>query len=202
MCRDRDGKDETERTGSSTKQISREELLAELQQLQDELGRVPKTADMKDDGVYSYGVYYDRFGSWKEAVTEAGFETEENNRETDRISEKELIAELNQLYDDLGQVPKTTDMDKHGKYSATTYRNRYGSWDEAVSEAGFDPAEIPRGSTRIPEEDLLAELNRLSDEIGAAPRKIDMENYGKFSAGTYTLRFGSWFGALEEAEIH
>ena len=201
MSSDKDAADKTDRTRSSPDRISNEALLTELQRLHDDLGRVPKVVDMRRHGTYSYGVYYKRFGSWVDAISEAGFETEQLSRGSEPIPEKKLLAELRRLHDDLERVPKTTDMSTHGEYSDTTYRNRFGSWDEAILEAGFDPTKIQRGTKPIPEEDLLTELHHLSDEVGDVPRKIDMDTYGEYSANTYACRFGSWFEALEEAGL-
>ena len=201
MSSDRDAVDEKERTTSSSDKIPTDELLAELRRLHDELGHVPRVADMDNHGAYSYGVYYNRFGSWIDAVSDAGLETEGPTRGPDPIPEEELLAELQRLHDDLGEVPKTTDMNRHGKYSDVTYRNRFDSWDEAISDAGLDPGEIQRGSNPIPSEELLAELRVLSDEVDGAPRKLDMNAHGEYSADTYRLRFGSWLNALEEAGV-
>ncbi|SNR34510.1 hypothetical protein SAMN06264855_10312 [Halorubrum vacuolatum] len=177
-----------------------EELLAEIQRLHDELGHVPKVVEMEEYGAYSYGVYYKRFGGWEASISKAGFKTDQIPRKTGWIPEKELLAEIQRLHNKLDRVPKTLDMIEHGEYSDVTYRNRFGSWDEAITQAGFDPADIPRVS-RIPDEELLADLRDLAEEIDRIPRQIDMFTYGTHAPNTYRVRFGSWPDALEKAGI-
>jgi hypothetical protein len=49
-------------------QLSRTDLIDELQRLADDLGRQPTTSDMNDHGAYSDGVYYNRVESWNAAL--------------------------------------------------------------------------------------------------------------------------------------
>lgn len=51
---------------------------------------------------------------------------------------------------------------------------------------------------KIPEEDLLAEIDRLADGDDP-PSAIDMREEGQYSDVTYQNRFGSWEAALEAA---
>ena len=50
----------------------REELITELQRLAEELGRAPKTTEMKSRGRFSLGMYYNRYDSWAAALEDAG----------------------------------------------------------------------------------------------------------------------------------
>lgn len=58
-----------ERTTGTT----REDLRTELQRLADELGRPPKTTDVKAESEFSLGRYYNEYDSWSEALADAGF---------------------------------------------------------------------------------------------------------------------------------
>jgi len=113
-----------------SKQIPDRELLAELQCLDERLDHPPRRADMKQEGEYSDTVYQNRFGSWNAALEHAMLDTQS-------ISDDELKRELQRLADDLGQVPRAEDMDSHGEYSAVTYHRRFGSWLDALGEAGL-----------------------------------------------------------------
>jgi hypothetical protein len=48
---------------------------------------------------------------------------------------------------------------------------------------------------------LIEELVRLHDELGVAPRTVDMGKHGRFSPALYAKRWGSWEAALEAAGI-
>jgi len=52
------------------------------------------------------------FGSWDEALEAAGIDKRER-----------LLEELRRVRDELGQLPKTTEMNHHGRVSAGMYAN-------------------------------------------------------------------------------
>lgn len=56
-----------------------------------------------------------------------------------KIPDARMIDEINRLYDELGRVPSVTDMRKHGEYSISPFKRRWGSWPNAVDAAGLDP---------------------------------------------------------------
>ena len=89
-------------------------------------------------------------------------------------------------------------MDAEGAYSRGVYRDRFGSWNEALKAGGFD--ERSHG-TKIPREDLIKELRRLADELNRPPKTPDMGELGKYSPGVYMRRFGSWEEVLKSAGI-
>lgn len=63
---ERAGFEETE-----TNRISDEDLLHEVRELTDDLGRTPTSSEMNEKGEYHAGTYYNRFGSWTAAVEKA-----------------------------------------------------------------------------------------------------------------------------------
>lgn len=96
---------------------------------------------MDQEGEYSHRPYADRFGSWNEALSEAGL-----TRNTDRKRET-LIEELQRLANEVERTPSVQDMEKHGKFSPPAYTSRFGSWNSAKKAAGLDtrPAKPPSG---------------------------------------------------------
>lgn len=54
--------------------IPDEDLIDELQRLGEKYGRAPGAKEMYEEGTFSDAVYYNRFGSWPEAVDAAGLE--------------------------------------------------------------------------------------------------------------------------------
>jgi tubulin polyglutamylase TTLL5 len=48
---------------------------------------------------------------------------------------EELIDALQELADELGESPTTTQMNEHGRYWSKVYRDRFGSWDDALDAA-------------------------------------------------------------------
>lgn len=169
------------------------DLLTELQELADEFGHPPTLQDVREYSDIAATTYYNRFGSWQDALDAAGFEPREPDS---RVPTTDLLAELTTVAETHGIPPAATDMDEHGEYWASTYRRRFDSWNNAVAAAGYDPQ--PE-STAIDEEALLEEIRRLADELGEHPTFRDMEADGNYSASTYVRTFGSWSAAVDEA---
>lgn len=171
--------------------IPKSELLAELQRLNEELGRTPTVEDMWEDGRFGSATYATAFGSWNDAIVEADLGV---NVRSD-IPEKELLGEMQSLSDELGRTPEKREMDQHGQFDSTTYMSRFGSWNEALKQAGFDP--ILRSD--IPESELIDEIQRLANILNRPPTRDEMEYQGEFSSSIYSRRFGTWTDALIEA---
>ena len=178
--------------------IARKELLAELTRVAEKFGETPSTSQMRDAGKYSVDTYYNHFDSWADAIDAAGLD----ERAPQKITSEGLLTELTRLADDVDDPPSTGQMNSQGKYSAWTYKNRFGSWSTALEEAGFEPRKppTPQPENKIPSEELIADLERVASEIDdPPPSTVQMDTHGEYSAKLYRRRFGSWGEALEAA---
>ena len=173
--------------------IPRDELIAELRWLREEVGQIPTAEQMDEHGGYAYITYYERFGSWADALEEAFNEVPD--REWKHVSDADLLAELQRLASDDGSPPSTTDVTERGNHAVSTYANRFGSWQAALEAASFEPPE----SQGVTTEELLAELRRLHDEFGTKPTTTIVRDHGLYSVSTYYNRFNSWGDALNAA---
>ncbi|MYL67777.1 homing endonuclease associated repeat-containing protein [Halorubrum distributum] len=173
--------------------IPREKLVAELRWLRDEVGQIPTADQMDERGAYAYITYYERFGSWGDAL-EAVF-GEVPDREWKHVSNAELSAELRWLAGDSDGPPTTTNVREHGAHAVSTYVDRFGSWGAALEAAGFEPPS-PQGVTTA---ELLADVRRLSDQLGGKPTTTDVRDHGIYSLPTYYDRFDSWGDVLDAA---
>ena len=165
--------------------IPREALIEEIHRLAD--GNTPPTAsEMRELGEYGKNTYGNRFGSWSEAVKEAGYTPKGT------YSEEELLNEIHRLAEDGNPPSANTDLKDRGKISQQTFINHFGSWNEAVRAAGYEP------HTPHTRDELLEEIHRLADG-NTPPTSTQMKAEGKYSPGTYHRRFGSWNNAIREA---
>ena len=178
---------------TATDKIPRADLIDELQRLRETLDEIPTADQMDEHGAYAYITYYERFGSWADAL-EVVFD-EVPNREWEHVSDAELLAELQQLAGDDDKPPTTTDLREHGSHSVQTYEDRFGSWRNAVEQAGFEP----RPSQAVTTAELLADLRRLRDEFETKPTTTMVTEHGRHSAQTYYARFDSWDAVLDAA---
>lgn len=112
-----------------------------------------------------------------------------------KIPREDLLEEIHRLADG-EEPPSSIEMEEDGRYSAVTYENRFGSWRAALEAAGFDG---PRWEQT--DEDLLAALRAMADDLGRSPTSAEMKADGPHTAKTYQRRFGSWKAALEAAGL-
>lgn len=128
-------------TTQSTK-ASPQDVLTAIQTLADELGHPPTAPEMEAHGDYSTKIAQRRFQSWNNALEKAGF----NPHARHGISEEELQRALTELYDTLGHVPTSVEMEEYGQYTISPYIRTYGSWEHAIEAAGFEYPGRPCGS--------------------------------------------------------
>lgn len=112
------------------KQITSEDLLDELHRLSGKLQKTPTASEMREHGRFSIGAYQSHFGSWNNAIEEAGLEV--NLEQTYKVTKRELMFELYRLANELGKVPTAFEMSEHGAYSFEPYQRHFGSWSNAV----------------------------------------------------------------------
>jgi len=172
--------------------LSGQTLIIALQDFAEELGRPPTMAEMDQRGPYTGGPYKRAFGNWNRALLKAGLEV----HQTWDVDKSELISELKRLAEELGHVPRSDEMQEQGKWSAIVYQKRFGSWNNALRAAGFEPNE----RWRIPREELLAELRAVADELGHPPTTTEMNEHGTFTIDPYQRVFGRWRTALQAAD--
>jgi Homing endonuclease associated repeat len=91
---------------------------------------------------------------------------------------------------------------QNSKLSLSTIEGRFGTWNRAIEAAGLLP--IPLGGTsnthpKIPDDDLLQEIIRLSAELGKQPTLNDMSAFGHFSIRPYVRRWGKFSDAVKAA---
>jgi len=172
---------------------SHDELLAELHRLAEEVNRPPTLQDLREYGTHSATTYYNRFGSWQDALAAAGFETNEPNT---KIPREDLLDDLRRVAELCEGTPSATDMNEHGEFWASTYRRRFGSWNSALKAADLQPTPEPQ---KLSEEELLAEIQRLADKYGSPPTFNEMTEHGAYGTSTYIRHFGSWSAAVEKA---
>jgi len=176
---------------SSVSDPDDEILEISLQALAAQLGKTPTVVDMHEQGEYHPETYVERFGSWESALEAAELDPDDMGS---KYTDYELLDELHRLEEKLGRSPTRYDLDEHGQYSYKTYQNRFGSWNDAKTEAMLE-------TDKISEDKLIRELRRLSREIDGIPNQKDMEEHGEHGYVTYYRRFGSWMEALEEAGL-
>lgn len=125
--------------------LTKEELFEELLRLKYELGRPPTRDEMREMGQFDAKPYRRVFGSWNEALREGGFDLHQVKDATD----DDMIEDILDVAETVGGTPTVEQITEHGRFSKTTHQDRFGSWDEAVQEAGLEPNYTPPTRTSI-----------------------------------------------------
>ena len=126
------------------KRYSDEQILAELRESADRLGRSPTMREFAADPettVHPQTVI-EHFGSWNAAKREAGLVPRRF------ATRSELVGLLRELGEELGRPPTARDLDerKGSVPSKSLYWHTFGSLTNALREAGFD---VPVGEERV-----------------------------------------------------
>jgi hypothetical protein len=126
------------------KRYSNDQILAELRESAERLGRSPTMREFAADPkttVHPQTVI-EHFGSWNAAKREAGLVPRRF------ATREELVGLLRDLGDELGRTPTAKDLDERrgSMPSKSLYWHTFGSLAEALRKAGFD---VPLGEERL-----------------------------------------------------
>ena len=150
--------------------ISKEELVADLQKVAKEVGQDAITAvTYTERGAFGVNTMLRRFGSWNEALNQSGLAL--NNRLN--VPGEELFENLANVWQTLGRQPYGREMEKsdgHSKFSLGTYEKRFGSWNKALESfiQFIESNEVEKTPLQFPEEKEI-----LKSSPRRTPRKIN-----------------------------
>lgn len=103
-----------------------------------------------------------------------------------------LVEKIKQRANELGRPPKNTEMTNP---SGRTYIRAFGTWNEALRAAGYQPDYPREGFDR---ERLIAHLKDEAERLGRTPLASEMANPRGY---IYMRVFGTWHKALEAAGL-
>jgi 5-methylcytosine-specific restriction endonuclease McrA len=124
------------------------------------------------------------------------YELEPDNRS---CPDDVLLDDLRSVARRLGQASLTQEAyDQHGRFSPTTIKNRFDSWNHALALSGL----AVQKRMNIPREESVADLQHVAELIGMRTVSTsDYRTHGKFGRKTFTDEFGSWAKALTAAGL-
>src|SRR5918992_2271405 len=143
-----------------------EEILVELREAAERLGRSPTMREFADDAqarVHPQTVI-EHFGTWNAAKRAAGLYPRRF------LTRDELLEQLRSLGEELGRTPTARDLAARGRAlpSPSLYAHTFGSFGNALREAGF---EVLQGEGRL--ERAIEQGAELARRLGHLPRMAD-----------------------------
>jgi Homing endonuclease associated repeat len=143
-----------------------EEILDELRKAAERLGRSPTMREFAEDAearVHPQTVI-EHFGTWNAAKRAAGLFPRRF------LTREELLEQLRTLGAELGRPPTARDLAARGRSlpSASLYAHTFGTFADALREAGF---EVLRGEERL--ERAVEQGAELARTLGHLPRMAD-----------------------------
>lgn len=183
---------------------SNEEMLKRLVEKAKELGHSPSRSDLYGDNTMpSVYAYMRRFGSWNNAIKEAGLEPNYTNyTKRGTWTRDAIIAAIKLTAQEIGCVPKSCDCGEYDRMpAASTVKHVFGSWNNAITEAGLKARRWSRHD-KIADSDLLALLRAKAAKMGSTPtRKSVDQDPDMPRAIVYEKRFGRWADTLMAAGL-
>jgi hypothetical protein len=177
--------------------IKDDDLLVDLRELGEEVGRVPNSSDLKRRSDLSPLVYARNYETISIATVLAGFENRPE-KSTTEVTDGELLGNIAEVRETVGHSPRSKEYVEFGRFSLQTVLRRFGTWNEAVREA---TGEIPSNARSLRDDELISDLRAVSACLEGVPKYGDIKEFGKYSAGSYYRHFSSIEDTLNAAGI-
>ena len=115
-------------------------------------------------------------------------------------SNTDLLNDLQEVADDLGETPTIDQYKTHGSYTPWQIRSQFGSWTDAKEEAGL-PVNRSGSKHYANDEALIEDIQRVAEEVQESPTARQYQEKGEYSLKTIQRRFGGWNKAKQEADL-
>jgi len=178
---------------------TKEKIAEEINRISQEHcgGDSPTVREFNEYSPFPKDWHRKRIGSWNEALEYASLEANQT-KEAINLSDQDLLEHIEELANKLDRVPTSDDVDEIGKVTCQTYQNRFGSWNKAVKEAGFEN-NSPRN---IPKEKVLKGVKAVVKEIDEEHLTYrDIQNNCKYSISTIKRIWADWDNFLENFDL-
>lgn len=137
---------------------------------------------------------YKHFDRWNDAVVKAGLQALDYRGRPDEkrgYSKKELLDKIREVASKLKKnYLAETEFTKATGISYRPIHRLFGSWKQAVKEAGLDIH--PAHKIKIEDINLFQEYFRVTEELNRFPAYNEFARRSKYSIGVYENRFGNF----------
>jgi len=175
--------------------ITKEELLEEIERLSEEHrdGKPPREKDVKKYSEFSMRPFYTKFDTWNKALEESSINSV---NDSGVVQEKELIKEIEDVFEEYGVLNGEKFIEK-SQYSMGCYQRRWGTFGDAVREAGF----TPKRERKTTEEDIIRDVRSVYNKIDKNPTLQEYLENGNYSSDTIHRILGGYNQALQNSGL-
>src|SRR5690242_16401645 len=113
------------------------------------------------------------------------------------IGDEAVLEAIRRAGQELGRAPSRAELKRLTGVSHFLVLKHFPTLRHAVEAAGFTPHIKGRRATTA---ELLEDYGRVAGLLGRRPSRAEYVRAGRYSAGTFTQRFGGWVEAGEEWE--
>jgi len=172
---------------------SREDYLNDIQRVAELVNGEPSKDDYKEYGEKSpSGIEY-RFESWVDAKKEAGvYEGLDEGP-----SKADLLEDMRRVDNEIDEPLSQKRYDKHGEWTSRSVKWHFPSWEMACQKARVSRPQF--GPQPVSDAEVVEDIQRVRDDLGHYPSKVEYNELGKFSEMIAKARFGSWMNGLRKA---
>jgi superfamily II DNA or RNA helicase len=175
----------------NNRRYSKEELLEDMKNIANKLGRAPTTPEYDKLGIASGAIMVNAFGTWNKAVKASGL-----NPVREYATREGIKNDVRNCIEKLGRVPTLSEYVEIGKWSRQTMTPYWKSFGTLIRELGYEPIKNQRIEADLLKQDLLEVYKKL----GRPPSVKEYLKHGKFSRKGFYRIFGSWSDALKSIE--
>lgn len=173
--------------GRYKKRYTDEELIKQIKEKYKKFNRIPTTCEVEN-----YINIIRRFKGWENALRKAGFSEVEIESYNKKHTKEELLHLIKEKSKELNGIPTTKEM---GNLNYHFYKF-FGTWENALLEAGFSEEDIKHRREKYTNEDLLKMLKEEYIRLGEIPKVCKIKQYK-----IIVKRFGSFDEALKKANL-
>lgn len=172
--------------------MSKEFLINELKRFYNKYSKVPTCNEIDADKDFpSSAIFFERFGSWNNALKVAGFKVNLIKNHNKDI----IMRDVKKFY----ELHKRSPYYNEVNYSQTIIRQYWKSWNDLLQECGL-PITLRDHGLKT-KEDGIKFLQDLSKKLNKVPTGGDVERNSDVNRNWFRIKFGSFNKALFEAGL-
>jgi len=116
---------------------------------------------------------------------------------TEKITQQMLINDIQRVSNEISKTPTQQEYDEYGEFSHSTARNRFGTWNDAIQNAGLD---VDKNSS-VDEEELIEDVKKVAESLGKTPTRVEYNEHGEYHSKTLQERFDRYNNAVMAADL-